>query len=89
MRGERMSSEPGTSTVLDTGVLVELAVDSPRSRALRNDILSGELTHCLTGELNVMELVYVICRKVGPEAAKRSVGLLRQARSESFLSALP
>ncbi len=84
-----MSSEPSTSTVLDTGVLIELAVDSPASRPLRDDILSGKLRIPLTGELNVMELAYVLCKKVGPEASKRSVGFLKRANQVRILSPSP
>jgi predicted nucleic acid-binding protein len=84
-----MSSESSVSTVLDTSVLVELAVDSTPSRALRDDILSGNLRIPLTGELNVMELAYVLCRRAGPEASKRSVGLLRRASQVRILSSSP
>lgn len=81
-----MSSEPSVSTVLDTSVLIELAVDSSPSRKLRDEILSGSLRTPLTGELNVMELAYVLCKKVGPEASRRSVGLLRRASQVRILS---
>jgi predicted nucleic acid-binding protein len=84
-----MSSDSSASIVLDTSVLVELAVDSPRSRVLRDDILRGDIRTALTGELNVMELAYVLCRKAGPEASRRSVGLLRQASQLRVLSSSP
>ena len=84
-----MSSEPSVSTVLDTSVLFELAVDSASSRALRDDILRGDLKNPLTGELNLMELGYVLCRMVGSEASKRSVGLLKQASQVRILSSSP
>lgn len=73
-----MSSELGENTVLDTGVLLELAVDSPLSTGVRDGIAGGRL-HPITGDLNVMELSYLLCRKAGAEEAARSVGFLRRA----------
>lgn len=83
-----MSSEPSGNTVLDTSVLIELAVDSPLSRGLRNEILEGRMRP-LTGELNLMELAYIICRKAGKETSDRAVGLLRRASQFRILSPSP
>ncbi|MFI5421072.1 MAG: PIN domain-containing protein [Nitrososphaerales archaeon] len=72
-----MSSEPSGSIVFDTGVLVELAVDSTIANDTRNRILGGEIRP-VTGELNVVELSYLLCRKAGRENANRSVTYLRK-----------
>lgn len=73
-----MSSGPSGSTVLDTSVLIELAVDSSESRETRDGILAGRIQP-MVGELNVAELSYVLCRKAGAEQAARAVGHLRKA----------
>lgn len=65
--------------VFDTGVLLELAVDSPRSRGIRDAVVSGEIRP-VTGELNVAEMRYILCRRVGAEAARRAAGLLLGGR---------
>lgn len=70
-----MSTGQSTSTVFDTGVLLELAVDSPASRETREAVVRGKVRP-VTGELNVAEMSYIICRKVGAAEAKQSVGLL-------------
>jgi predicted nucleic acid-binding protein len=71
--------------VFDTGVLVELAVDSPLSRGVRDSIVGGRL-HPVTGELNVLELGYILCRKSGAEEGARSVEFLRRASQFKILS---
>jgi predicted nucleic acid-binding protein len=73
-----MSSEPSGNTVVDTGVLLELATDSPLSRRVSEGVLGGKLWP-ITGKLNVMELGYIICRRAGVEEAARSAGYLRRA----------
>ncbi len=73
-----MSSGQGASTVFDTGVLLELAVDAPESRETRDAIAEGKVSP-VTGELNVAEMSYILCRRVGAAEATRSVGLLRAA----------
>lgn len=64
--------------VFDTGVLVELAADSPSSKALQDDILSGRFQP-ITSDLNIAELGYILCRKIGSVPAKKSVELLRKS----------
>ncbi len=71
-----MSKGRVESTVLDTSVLLELAVDSPKSRSLSQSILE-ESVRPITGELNIAELSYVLCRRFGPQAASRSIALLK------------
>jgi len=72
--------------VLDTGVLLELAVDSPPSRSVKDNVVEGKLQP-MTGELNVAELRYVLCRKAGLESAARSVGHLRRSSQVRILPA--
>ena len=85
-----MSSEQSGSSVLDTGVLLELAFDSPIVEELRNSILSGQIQP-VTGELNVTELEYLLCRRLGKDRAERVIEYLRSAsqfrilQSSSFL----
>ncbi|MHB2036532.1 MAG: PIN domain-containing protein [Nitrososphaerales archaeon] len=85
-----MSSELNGSMVFDTSVLVELSVDSPISKAIQVSISNGQI-QALTGELNLTELEYILCRSTGSERSKRSIELLRRANqieivpSSSFL----
>jgi uncharacterized protein len=79
-----MSSGQNVSLVLDTGVLVELAVDSPKSAEIRNWILEGEIQP-VTGELNVLELSYLLCRRVGRENAQSAVSFLRKSTQFKIL----
>jgi predicted nucleic acid-binding protein len=64
--------------VFDTGVLLELALGSPASAKIKERVANGEMFP-LTGELNLAELRYVLCRKVGDERAARALGHLRRA----------
>jgi len=52
------------NTVFDTGVLLELAAASPLSDALKEDIIEGSVPPA-TGELNLLELRYIFCRRIG------------------------
>jgi predicted nucleic acid-binding protein len=79
-----MSPEPSGSTVLDTSVLLELAVGSPSAEAVKAGIAEGRI-HPLTGELNVLELRYIICRRAGAEQGARSVGFLTSASQFGIL----
>jgi predicted nucleic acid-binding protein len=87
-----MKSDLSGSTVFDTGVLIELALDSPLSRGVRESVQVGSVQP-ITGEMNVAELRYVLCKKTGAEQAALSVGYLRRASqvrilpSSSFLDA--
>jgi hypothetical protein len=71
-----MSLEQSGNMVFDTSVLVELALASPTSRKIQDSILDGQVRPT-TGELNVTELGYVLCRNLGRELSKRGVELLR------------
>lgn len=85
-----MSLESRGSTVFDTSVLVELALDSPLSKDVRDSVLTGQVQP-LTGELNLTELRYILCRSLGSERSTKSVELLRRSNqirilpSSSFL----
>lgn len=81
-----MSPEQSASTVFDTGVLLELAVDSPQARETKDAVVGGTLLP-VTGELNVAELSYVLCRKVGEADAERTVALLLKASQVKVLPA--
>ncbi len=72
--------------MFDTGVLLELAADSPPSRIVRDRVLTGTV-RVLTGELNVMELRYILCRKVGAAQAARSINSLSRASQVRVLPA--
>jgi predicted nucleic acid-binding protein len=80
-----MSSEPSGSMVFDTSVLVELALDSLLSIEVQDNVRSGQVQP-LTGELNVTELGYILCRSLGSERSARSVELLRKAKEIRILS---
>lgn len=64
-------------TVLDAGVLVELVAGTKLGRKMAS-LLKENSVRALTTELNIAELRYVICRKVGWEKSREIVdGLLR------------
>jgi len=50
--------------VLDGGVLIALAVDDPSARKLKEEILREE-TLAFCSELAVVEMEYVLCRRLG------------------------
>lgn len=83
-----MSLELNGSTVFDTGVLVELALDSPLSRDVRDSALAGQVQP-LTGELNVAELSSLLCRRLRREQAVRTVGYLRRANQDTSVFFIP
>ncbi|MGI0090640.1 MAG: PIN domain-containing protein [Nitrososphaerales archaeon] len=80
-----MNSELSGSTVFDTSVLLELAIDSPMSRQVRDNVLTGQV-QAMTGELNITELGYLLCRKSGKEQATKTVGYLRRANQVRILA---
>jgi predicted nucleic acid-binding protein len=73
-----MSQELSGNTVFDTSVLLELAAGSPAAEELKESIMEGRVVP-FTGELNISELDYIICRRKGRKEADKSVGLLRRA----------
>ncbi len=61
---------------LDTRALIELLYSTPAGTVLREKLKQGQV-EASTTELNVAELRYVLCRKLGPkEAAERAEKLL-------------
>jgi predicted nucleic acid-binding protein len=74
------------SMVFDTGVLLELAVDSPKAKEVKDGIIEHRLQPA-TGELNVMEMSYILCRKLGKDKAAEAVRYLRGAKQFRILSA--
>jgi len=57
-------SEELAKKALDGGVLIALAVDDPAARRLKEEIL-GEETLAFCSELAVVEMEYVLCRRLG------------------------
>lgn len=81
-----MSSDQSESMVFDTSVLIDLALDSPTAQEMRDGIIGGRV-HPFTGELNLAELYYVLCRRAGERRAATSVGLLRRSSQVRILPA--
>ncbi len=61
--------------IFDTGVFVEILAGSELGRKLMEDLLSGRVK-AITTDLNIMELNYVVCRKIGWERSREIVGRL-------------
>jgi len=55
--------------VFDTGVFVEILAGSELGRGLMKELLSGKV-RAVTTDLNLTELNYIICRKVGWERSR-------------------
>ena len=59
-----MSSYLQGNIVVDTGPLIELLEGTKPARYLKESLEQGQIS-ALTGELNLGELRYVTCRKIG------------------------
>jgi len=70
MRGELVGS-----MVFDTSTLLELIYSTERGRKLK-EALKSERVLGNTTEVNIAEVRYVLCRRVGEEESKRRVDAL-------------
>ncbi len=61
--------------VLDTSVLVEILLATTTGEELVDAMIAGEL-QAYTTTLNITEAMYVLCRLLGMEEAKRRVRML-------------
>jgi len=57
---------------LDGGALIELCLDTRAGETLRDALKTGEAI-AYTHELAITEALYILCRRVGWQKAKRSV----------------
>lgn len=57
---------------LDGGALIELCLDTRAGEVLRDALKTGEAI-AYTHELAITEALYILCRRVGWDEAKRSV----------------
>ena len=62
-------------TILDTGVLVELLAGTEAGKRLA-ELIRQEMINSYTTEINITELRYLICRKLGWEKAEEIVNKL-------------
>jgi predicted nucleic acid-binding protein len=60
---------------LDGGALIELCLETSAGEMLRGALKSGKVV-AYTHDMAVVEALYILCRKVGWEEAKRSVDSL-------------
>ena len=67
------------STVFDAGVLIELLSQTPSGAWVRDRLLEGRLI-AYTTELAIAEIKYVLCRRIGWDAATRAIDLLLASR---------
>ncbi len=80
-----MSEELTGDMVFDTSVLLELIGGSRAGRRL-SELLKADLLRPLTTEINVAELRYILCRKVGQEQSK---DVVEKLISSGYLRILP
>ncbi|MDG6996452.1 MAG: PIN domain-containing protein [Nitrososphaerota archaeon] len=73
-----MSSEPSGNIVFDTGALLEIVSGSELGAYAKRLLQSGAVL-AFTSELNVGELLYLICRKVGEKKSEETVKNLTQS----------
>lgn len=71
-RGRRMKKELQGDIVFDTGIFIEIIAGTYLGRKLMEILLDGEVNP-LTTELNIAELSYIACRKVGWRRGKEVV----------------
>ena len=70
-----MRRELGGSIVFDTSTLLELIYSTEEGKKLK-EALKSERVLGNTTEINIAELRYVLCRRVGEEESKRRVNAL-------------
>lgn len=66
------------SYALDTSVLIEMLTSSPLGNRLMNSLIAYS-TRAYTSEVNLAEAEYVLCRRLGYEAAKAKMDKLRKS----------
>ena len=64
---------------LDGGVLIALALNEPNAHWLRDSMLKGEV-EAYTHELALMELTYILCRRLGWHIAQVKLNSLLRSR---------
>ena len=69
-----------TRYALDGGVLIALALGDPSANKLRESIEEGVVEAC-TSSLALLEMAYILCRRLGWEVAKAKLELLRESRA--------
>ena len=70
-----MSSEPSGSIVSDTGPLLEMATGSGLGAYIKG-LIGSNTIRAYTNELNIGELRYVLCRKIGEVQSEKAVNKL-------------
>jgi uncharacterized protein len=67
-----MSKEPSGNIVFDTGVFLEIANRSDNGGHAKELLESGKV-RAFANEINIAELTYLICRKVGKEKSEQAI----------------
>lgn len=73
-----MNSGLSGNIIFDTGPLLEIAIGSDLG-SMAKTILQSESVNAVTNELNLGELRYLICRKVGEEKSEEIIKDLSQS----------
>ena len=73
-----MKRELRGDMVFDTSVFVEFFSGSRRGELIYRSLKKGEI-FALTTELNIFELLYLLCRKVGLEKSKELIAKLKES----------
>jgi len=71
--------------VFDTSVLVEIALATDDGREIIDEIVEGNITPYTT-TLNVTEALYILCRLLGLEEARRRIGLIVNSKCFEIVS---
>jgi len=77
-------SEESAKKALDGGVLIALAVDDPAASKLKEEILRDE-TLAFCSELAVVEMEYILCRRVGWSVAEEKGRYLLESNVVSII----
>ncbi len=80
-----MSEELTGDMVFDTSVLLELIMGSRAGRRL-SELLKADALRPLTTEINVAELRYILCRKVGEDQA---TDVVQKLLNSGYLKIIP
>ena len=64
--------------VLDTSVLIEIALATSTGKKLIDDIINGGIKPYTTS-LNIMEALYILCRLLGIDEARKRIDLMKDS----------
>jgi len=71
--------------VFDTSVLVEVALATDDGREIIDEIVEGNITPYTT-TLNITETLYILCKLLGLEEARKRIGLIVDSKYFEIVS---